>query len=119
MLFDTDSPLRNSTCFVLQKEVHLVMADINKVLWSKQVGKQLDKLPEVIVRKFYAWVTSVQLSGLREVRRLPGFHDEPLKGQRAGQRSVRLNKAYRAIYIENNDGTLEFIEVIEVNKHEY
>lgn len=95
------------------------MADINKVLWSKQVTKQLDKLPDIVIRKFYAWVTSVQLSGIRETRKSPGFHDEPLKGQRLGQRSVRLNRAYRAIYVERDNGTLEFIEVIEVNKHEY
>ncbi len=95
------------------------MADIHKVLWSKQVTKRIDKLPDIILRKFYAWVTSVQLSGLRETRKSPGFHDEPLKGNRLGQRSVRLNRAYRAIYIENTDGTLEFLEVIEVNKHEY
>ncbi len=95
------------------------MADINKVLWAKQVTKQLDKLPDAVVRKFYAWVTSVQLSGIRETRKSLGFHDEPLKGQRLGQRSIRLNRAYRAIYIERDNGTLEFIEVIEVNKHEY
>lgn len=95
------------------------MSDLNKVLWSKQVTKELDKLPDIVVRKFYAWVTAVQLSGIRETRKSPGFHDEPLKGQRQGQRSVRLNRAYRAIYIERENGTLEFIEVIEVNKHEY
>ena len=29
---------------------------------------------------------------------VPGYHDEPLKGHRAGQRSIRLSRAYRAIY---------------------
>ncbi len=95
------------------------MADITKVVWSKQVAKQLDKLPDPIVQKFYAWVTSIRLSGVLAVRKSHGFHDEPLKGKRQGQRSIRLNKAYRAIYIEKHDGTLEFLEVIEVNKHEY
>ena len=95
------------------------MSDIFVVRWPKQVSKQLDKLPDVIVRKFYAWVTVVQLAGIRDARKSPGFHDEPLKGHRQGQRSVRLNKAYRAIYIEKSDGEIEFLEVIEVNKHEY
>ncbi|STX29298.1 Uncharacterised protein [Legionella beliardensis] len=27
-----------------------------------------------------------------ETRKSPGWHDEPLKGERAGQRSIRLNK---------------------------
>lgn len=95
------------------------MADIFKVLWSKKVEKQLGGLPDFIVRKFYAWVAVIQLAGLRETRKSPGFNDEPLHGNRQGQRSVRLNKAYRAIYIERRNGLIEFIEVIEVNKHEY
>ncbi len=95
------------------------MSDIFTVRWQKRVAKQLDGLPDQIVRKFYAWVSVVQLSGLRETRKSPGFHDEPLKGDRKGQRSVRLNKAYRAIYVETNDGEIELVEVIEVNKHEY
>jgi addiction module RelE/StbE family toxin len=48
-----------------------------------------------------------------------GFHDEPLKGKLQGQRSVRLNRAYRAIYVEHETGEVELIEVLEVNKHEY
>ena len=32
---------------------------------------------------------------------------------------VRLNKAYRAIYVERDTGEVELIEVLEVNKHEY
>jgi toxin HigB-1 len=95
------------------------MSDAFKVVWSKNVTKQLNKLPDVIVRKFYAWVVSVELAGIRETRKSPGFHDEPLKGQRQGQRSVRLNRAYRAIYFERDNGEIEFLEVIEVNKHEY
>jgi toxin HigB-1 len=76
-------------------------------------------LPEQIVKKFFAWVSIVQIAGIRETRRTSGFHDEPLKGERKGQRSVRLNKAYRAIYVEKSDRNIELIEVIEVNKHEY
>lgn len=49
--------------------------------------------------KFAAWVQSVELVGLEEVRKVAGFHDEALKGNRKGQRSIRLNRAYRAIYV--------------------
>jgi len=73
----------------------------------------------VIVRKFRIWATLVEEAGIREVRLGRGFHDEPLKGQRQGQRSIRLNRAYRAIYIESKSGVIELIEVLEVNKHEY
>ena len=46
-----------------------------------------------------------------------GYHDEPLQGIRRGQRSVRMNKAYRLIYRLIEDRV--HIEILEVNKHEY
>ena len=41
-----------------------------------------------------------------------------MKGQRAGQRSIRLSRAYRAIY-EIRGQNVEFVSVEEVNKHDY
>ena len=90
-----------------------------QVFWRSVVEQQLDHLPELITRKFRLWVALVEESGLREVRKRKGFHDEPLKGKRRGQRSVRLNRAYRAIYVERETGKVELIEVLEVNKHDY
>lgn len=84
-----------------------------------KVEKQLKKLPSHVVDKLMTWVRSVELAGLREIRKIPGYHDEPLKGQRSGQRSIRLSKGYRAIYTEENDGAINLIIVEEVNKHEY
>lgn len=89
------------------------------VIWGRSVEKQLDRIPAIIVGKFRIWVALLEESGLREVRKSKGFHDEPLKGKRQGQRSIRLNRAYRAIYIERGSGEVELVEVIEVNKHEY
>jgi toxin HigB-1 len=90
-----------------------------KVYWSKIVNKDLDRLPEFIQQKFRAWVVAVEQDGMESVRKLKGFHDEPLRGNRSGQRSVRLNRAYRVIYLENRDGEIHVAQVIEVNKHEY
>ena len=90
-----------------------------QVVWSKKVAKQLSRMPEHIRDKFQAWAIAVEEIGMREVRKLKGFHDEPLKGKRKGQRSIRLSKAYRAIYRELKDGSIEVAEVIEVSKHEY
>lgn len=84
---------------------------------TKFAEKQLTKLPRNIKEALRYWAETIERIGLREVRKLSGYHDEPLKGDRKGQRSVRLNKAYRAIYIETNE-SIE-ITVIEVNKHEY
>lgn len=65
------------------------------------------------------WVHAVGQYGLREVRKISGYHDEPLKGERKGQRSIRLSKGYRAIYIIDDSGNTEIVEIIEVNKHDY
>lgn len=32
---------------------------------------------------------------------------------------IRLNKAYRAIYVTRKDGITELINIEEVNKHDY
>jgi len=69
--------------------------------------------------KLKAWINAVGKDGLGEVRKIPGFHDEPLKGKRAGQRSIRLSRSYRAIYLALRDETLWFAQVEEVSKHGY
>jgi proteic killer suppression protein len=92
---------------------------INTVTLSVRVNKDLRRCPVFIVRKFMAWVGAVQLDGLEQTRRLPGYHDEPLRGEWKGYRSIRLNRSYRAIYSIQDDGVLEFVLVETVNKHDY
>ncbi len=65
------------------------------------VVKTLRKIPDYVVDKLNASVRSVEKQGIREVRKIPGYHDEPLRGDRKAQRSIRLTKAYRAIYTEH------------------
>ncbi|MCH9756334.1 MAG: type II toxin-antitoxin system mRNA interferase toxin, RelE/StbE family [Gammaproteobacteria bacterium] len=89
------------------------------VILSKKVKRDLRKLPLHVVRKLTAWVEAVSYEGLHEVRKTPGFHDEPLKGVREGQRSIRLSRAYRAIYEIDEHNDIVKIEIVEVNKHEY
>lgn len=91
---------------------------MDRVLLHK-VEKQLRKLPIYVVDKLQMWARSVELKGINEVRKIPGYHDEALKGNRKGQRSIRLTKAYRAIYVEEKEGCVSLIIVEEVNKHEY
>lgn len=93
--------------------------DIFEVKLSRKAEDDLIKIPGHIVFKLQVWIDGIKNEGLREMRKRPGFHDEPLKGKRKGQRSIRLNKAYRAIYEIDTTGTIHFIEVVEVNKHEY
>lgn len=61
----------------------------------------------------------MELDGIRAMRALPGYHDEPLKNARKGQRSVRLSKGYRVIYEETKSGNVVLIGIQEVNKHDY
>jgi proteic killer suppression protein len=82
------------------------------------VGKDLSRLPKYIESKVYEWAGMVEFVGLDEVRKIPGKHDEPLKGNLAGLRSIRLNRSYRLIYKLERDNLIHVI-VIEVNKHEY
>jgi toxin HigB-1 len=95
---------------------------VKEVEISPGAKKQLRKLPQHVVVKFLAWVQAVQDKGLEEVRKVPGFHDEPVKGN-AGQRSIRLSKGYRAYYRlkkrPEGPATIEFVYVEGVDKHEY
>jgi proteic killer suppression protein len=91
---------------------------VDRVDFSK-VKKKIAKLPEHIRTKLFSWAMAVEFEGIEAIRKLSGYHDEPLKGKRSGQRSIRLSRAYRAIYEEKFDGEINLIELIEVNKHEY
>lgn len=92
---------------------------ITKVILSKLAQKQLKKLPRHIVENLASWVDDVENVGLLEVRKILGYHDEPLHGDRRGQRSIRLSKAYRAIYILKENNKIEFVSIEEVTKHDY
>ena len=91
---------------------------IRRVEITRLAEKQLRKLPRHIVDNLMIWVSAVEHDGLEEVRKVRGYHDEPLKGDRAGQRSIRLSRAYRAVY-EIKEGTARFVSVEQVSKHEY
>lgn len=90
-----------------------------KVLLADDLDKKLYKLPKQVTNKLKVWERQVKFLGIREVRKIKGYHDEPLYGYRKEQRSFRLNKAYRGFYITNKDGKVEIVEVIDINKHKY
>ena len=75
-------------------------------------------LPLYILDNLQSWIEAVNENGIEETRKAIGYHDEPLTGARKGQRSIRLNRAYRAIYIVRKENS-KFIEIIEINKHDY
>lgn len=96
-----------------------VIITINKVEITYKAQKDLLKLPKYLQIKLRLWIFDIENHGLHEVQKISGYHDEPLKGNRKGQRSIRLNRAYRAIYEIKDNDTIEFVQVVEVNKHDY
>lgn len=50
---------------------------VTKVLLSSRAQKDLRRVPMYVVEKLQEWVAAVELVGLREVRKTPGYHDEP------------------------------------------
>ncbi len=83
------------------------------------VLKDLPRLPDYIRTKLLEWAKAVEEKGLREVRKRPSYHDEPLLGKRFGQRSIRLSRSYRAIYREEKNGAITVVLIQEVHKHAY
>ena len=95
---------------------------VNAVSLAKAARKTLRKSPDHVVLKLLGWVDIVENEGLESARRIPGYNDKPLQGKRRGQRSIRLSRAWRAIYVvvESEDQDEEsFVEVTEVSKHDY
>lgn len=86
---------------------------------TKQAVRDLEKVPHQVKLKLQVWIDAIERIGLLEIRKIPSFHDEPLRGNRRGQRSIRLNKAYRAIYEITAAGEIHLIKIVEVNKHDY
>ena len=92
----------------------------NVVIVSSKAEKDLRKIPKYLGLKLMKWYQTVELKGLDYVQKISGYNDEALKGQRKNQRSIRLNKAYRAIYeIVEETKKIRIIEIQEVNKHKY
>lgn len=95
----------------------------NVVYLSKKAEKGLRKAPIQVQQKTAFWKKLVEMKGLQQAKLVKGFHDEPLKGERKGQRSIRLNLLWRAIY-ETRIGTegkerIELVDVVELTPHKY
>jgi proteic killer suppression protein len=55
--------------------------DIFTVEIAKSALKDMIKIPKHVILKLQAWVDDIENIGLREARKTPGYHDEPLKGK--------------------------------------
>jgi proteic killer suppression protein len=88
-----------------------------EVQFTHLAKKQLAKTPQSIQDRLQLWALQIKEKGYGATLILPTWRDEALKGQRYGQRSIRLNRQYRAIYTLEKDVLL--ITVLEVTPHDY
>jgi len=68
---------------------------------------------------YLLWRGQVEESGLEAVRKVPGYHDEPLMGKLRGVHSVRLGRSFRLYYRIVEINVIETVLVEEVNRHDY
>lgn len=87
---------------------------------TKTAQKEILKAPKEIQEKVSSWVDSVLTIGLDATRKQGGngLHDEPLKGNLAGMRSIRLNKAWRLIYTVEK-GKVSVLVILSLTPHKY
>ncbi len=87
-------------------------------IWEhRNIPKKCKKLPPQILKKYELWKDLIFRHGPKILKEYSGFEDEALVGNRAGQRSSRLNKKYRVIYTVN--GAEVTVYVLEVTPHKY
>jgi len=92
---------------------------LDRVEIKKRLQKDLRKFPFPIIDKLEHWIKTIKKIGIMEARKISGFHDEPLQGIRKGQRWIRLNRRYRAIYQVKDDEEGQLIVIEEITHHEY
>lgn len=82
-----------------------------KLKFQKDIIKQFKKKIQVLK----------SISSLEELKLYKGLHFEPLKGDKAGDYSIRLNIQYRLIFsiIETASGdvVIEALLIKEISKH--
>ena len=59
--------------------------------------KQLEKVPQHIASKLEYWINAVETYGIEKIRRTPGYHDEPLKGDRKGPAINSIKQSLQGI----------------------
>ncbi len=83
----------------------------------RKIKKVCKKLPAAVVKKYELWKNIVLRHGPEKLKDFPGFHDEKLVGNRAGERSSRLTLQYRVIYSVKRGIVSVF--VLEITPHKY
>ena len=88
-----------------------------QVFEHRNVLRRVRKLPKQVLKRYEVWKNIVHISGPAGLRLIPGFNDEPLRGEWKGHRSSRLGEQYRVIYRIENKRLL--VMVIDLTAHDY
>lgn len=88
-----------------------------RIYESREAQKQLNRLPDEILKRYEKWKDVIRYSGIHGLRLIKGFHDEALSGDWRGYRSSRLNLQYRVIY-EVKEAEVS-VYVLKVTPHDY
>lgn len=75
-----------------------------KILFETGASRRWNSIRSVASRKLDQIEAAIHLSDLRFP---PGNRLEPLKGDRAGQHSIRINSQYRICFVWKNNGAHE------------
>jgi len=87
------------------------------ILEHRRAARQLNRLPDDILKRYEKWKDIVAVSGPAGLRLIKGFHDEALSGEWKGGRSSRLSLKYRVIYRVVREQVS--VLVLDVTAHDY
>ena len=79
-------------------------------LWSRQRTKAIDRRIERVALRKLAMLDAAE--GLDDLRIPPGNRLEALKGDRAGQHSIRVNQRWRICFVWTSAGP-EDVEIVD------
>ena len=85
-----------------------------KVIESRMIGRQLQRVPKDIQAKYAIWRNRVRRNG---PYLQGGYRFHALEGNRRGQKSVRLSLRWRVIF-KVFEGEL-VVEALELTPHKY
>ncbi len=78
-------------------------------MFRRERSRRFANLYDVALRKLLALKAAKELGDLRVP---PGNELEALKGDRAGQHSIRVNKQFRVCFVWK-DGSAENVEIVD------
>lgn len=79
-------------------------------IWSRQKGKKLDPTVQRVALRKLVMLDAAEI--LDDLRVPPGNRLEALKGDRAGQHSIRINKQWRICFVWTAAGP-EDVEIVD------